>query len=135
MGSLSFSKKGVLWFNCRGHKRGRESNKTTSVPVAHYTYDENGNVKKSKDANGNRDRMISPGVVTNGARITDYRFDELNRNYRIEDPAGMVTFITYDPDGKQNDVFITGGSETKYKYDEFGRVLEQKTGKGDLLLF
>lgn len=79
--------------------------------------------------------MISPGVVTNGARITDYRFDELNRNYRIEDPAGMVTFITYDPDGKQNDVFITGGSETKYKYDEFGRVLEQKTGKGDLLLF
>ena len=78
------------------------------------------------DANGNRDRMISPGVANNGTRITDYTFDELNRNVRIEDAAGMATVITYDPDGKQNDVFVTGGSETKYKYDTFGRVLEQK---------
>jgi len=81
------------------------------------------------DASGNQVKVIAPGP--NGPPlVTTTDYDKLNRPYQLTAPTGIVTTIVYDPDGQQQKVSTSGGSENKFVYDGIGRVYQQQAKRG-----
>ncbi|MGJ8726753.1 MAG: DUF6531 domain-containing protein [Roseibacillus sp.] len=125
--------------------------------IARYEYDEEGNVLKQFDADGNFSefgydalgRLISTidplGRTTYSTydtlgrvrKITDarnhateYTYDDLGRLIEVLDAHENVTRYTYDESGNRLSMFDPRGKETSYEYDNLGRLIKETEPEG-----
>ncbi|MFV0393967.1 MAG: RHS repeat-associated core domain-containing protein [Coprobacillaceae bacterium] len=94
-----------------------------------FTYDSKNRVIKTEDALGNIEESIYEGdnlvkSISKEGLVTEYAYDEFNREIEITSPNGKTETKEYDSLGnvvKQVDV---KGNETIYSYDEYGRIID-----------
>jgi RHS repeat-associated protein/uncharacterized delta-60 repeat protein len=88
-------------------------------PYVQFTYDERGNLTRTRDENGN----VSTTV-----------YDRHNRVVSVEDPTGITTESDYDIEGllvrKTEAVGTSGERTTEYVYDDVQRLVEVITEDG-----
>lgn len=85
----------------------RNHDNTADVEII-YGYDNMGNLRSLKDANG---------------KETTYGYDLFSRLATVTQPGGVVTEYGYDSQGNLISVVNAEGQETVYSYDDMGRLL------------
>jgi RHS repeat-associated protein len=115
---------------------GFDGNRQTSAtdPLGHTSstaYDENGNVTRQTDANGNvtvtqyddgRPTSVTVGYATSAAATTSYTYDANGNVLSETDPAGNVTRYGYDSANNQTSVTDPLGHVTITAYDQDNRA-------------
>ena len=94
-----------------------------------YTYDYNGNMVTQTDGEGNVTTFEYNQLNLIKRRIDDGGRTVLDGEY-IYDPSKTVTY-TYFPDGKLKTMTDRNGVITGNSYDDFGRLILEKTGTSE----
>lgn len=98
-------------------------------------------VKRTSDARGNvirqqmTDSEISDYGTTQGSRLTEYRYDLLNRLTGVTDPGGAVWTYTHDIHGNRLSADDPGLGYWTMEYDLNGNLTRQVDAKGQVIAF
>lgn len=104
--------------NYKANPGGGDDPNATNVRTE-YTYDEIGNLKKIRDANGHE---------------TTFAYDILNRLWKVTDPLGHVTEFGYDALGNRTSFIDANNQTTLFNYDLANRldIIDYPSGMADV---